>query len=478
MKRFAGLYMNEDPSAPNYDPKHKIIRSIWNGSKGPMMRKATTYDWVGDPVPGMFHILHGPHGRNKLVDLMSVYDKMLSHCAEYLDSVGDHPLNLGATNLALRAYMLTHEDKYRDWALEYVNAWKGWVAEAGGMIPTNIGLDGKIGGEYDGQWWKGTYGWNFTIYDGEIDQIANRNTVTSGSWPGFGNAFLLTGDQAYVDVLRKQLDLIYAQKKIVDGKEVYPSMYGDPRHHTKNGPPEWYRFGSKPHLGRATEVYLWSMNRDDLEHVPMDGWVGFLEGNNPDYPEQALQRDFETIRRQIRRVDEDDTTPDTRLPDYLLGFSPAQTDTLTNLMLGGYFAGKLWTLHSRVRYFDPTKRRAGPSRGCGVAGREADRRLAHAHPGQCESDRSPACHRTGRRLWRAPVSFCDDQRPNDGNRFADLECPLGAWLRSADCVQDETLCQSADPRTPLGSRLDGQTVDGVRPPHAQERSQALLDFRA
>ena len=52
MKRFAGLYMNEDPAAPNYDPKHKIIRSLWTGSRGPMLRKATTYDWVGDPVPG------------------------------------------------------------------------------------------------------------------------------------------------------------------------------------------------------------------------------------------------------------------------------------------------------------------------------------------------------------------------------------------------------------------------------------------
>lgn len=29
MKRFAGLYMNEDPEAPNYDPEHRIIRSIW-----------------------------------------------------------------------------------------------------------------------------------------------------------------------------------------------------------------------------------------------------------------------------------------------------------------------------------------------------------------------------------------------------------------------------------------------------------------
>jgi hypothetical protein len=32
--RFAGMYMNEDPEAPNYDPVQKIIKSIWNGSKG------------------------------------------------------------------------------------------------------------------------------------------------------------------------------------------------------------------------------------------------------------------------------------------------------------------------------------------------------------------------------------------------------------------------------------------------------------
>jgi len=34
MKRFAGLYLNEDPEAPNYDPVHKVIKSIWNGSRG------------------------------------------------------------------------------------------------------------------------------------------------------------------------------------------------------------------------------------------------------------------------------------------------------------------------------------------------------------------------------------------------------------------------------------------------------------
>ncbi len=52
MKRFAEMYMGHDRLAPNYDPDKKIIKSIWTGSRGPMLRKATTYDWVGDPVPG------------------------------------------------------------------------------------------------------------------------------------------------------------------------------------------------------------------------------------------------------------------------------------------------------------------------------------------------------------------------------------------------------------------------------------------
>src|SRR5690606_27186513 len=43
MKRFARMYMGEDPEAPNYDPEKKIIKSIWNGSKGPMLRLATVY---------------------------------------------------------------------------------------------------------------------------------------------------------------------------------------------------------------------------------------------------------------------------------------------------------------------------------------------------------------------------------------------------------------------------------------------------
>ena len=83
MARFARMYMGEDPEAPNYDPKMKVIRSIWTGSKGPMMHKATEYDWVGDPVPGRFNLLHNSAGKSKLLDMNEYYPKMLAHCKEY-----------------------------------------------------------------------------------------------------------------------------------------------------------------------------------------------------------------------------------------------------------------------------------------------------------------------------------------------------------------------------------------------------------
>ena len=36
--RFAGLYIGEDPQAPNYDPNYRIIRSPYHGSEGPLRR--------------------------------------------------------------------------------------------------------------------------------------------------------------------------------------------------------------------------------------------------------------------------------------------------------------------------------------------------------------------------------------------------------------------------------------------------------
>jgi hypothetical protein len=324
-----------------------------------MMRQATVYDWVGDPVPGKFYLLHSLGGTRQMLDFEANYSKMLAHCAEYLDAAGDHPLNLAATGLVLNAYMLTGEEKYRDWVLEYVNAWKERAARAGGNIPTNVGLDGKIGGEFGGKWYKGTYGWNFTIFDGELGQTAHRNTFDAGSWPGFANAYLLSGDPGYLATLRRQMENLYAQKKTVNGQVMIPNGYGDLRGYKYSGQEAWYHWTPNLYTHRLTEIYFWSGERRDLERVPKTDWVAYLEGQDEGYPERALQEELGQLRARMKGMREDPTTPETRLADWAMNFNPARTDALVKLTLGGYLAGNIWSLHCRVRYFDPVRRRAG-----------------------------------------------------------------------------------------------------------------------
>ena len=180
MRRFAGFYMNEDKDAPNYDPKHKIIRSLHNGSRGPKLTPASEMDWGGEAVRG------DPARLERYRTASNIR--------------GDHPLNLAACTLGVKAFALTGDRKYRDWVLEYAGAWRDRVVANGGNIPTNIGLDGTIGGEWGGKWYGGTFGWNFD------PQQSARNYYMRGARIAFGEGFLLTGDASFVDALRRQID--------------------------------------------------------------------------------------------------------------------------------------------------------------------------------------------------------------------------------------------------------------------------------
>lgn len=156
------------------------------------------------------------------------------------------------------------------------------------------------------------------------------------------------------------MDNIYAQKKTVNGRTMIPQMYGDPKGYKFNGKPEWYQWTPDLMADRLAEIYFWSMNPKDLERVPLTGFLGYLEGKDPEYPLKAFQKDFAELRRNMEAIDKDETTADTRLADYLLDMNPAVTDTLANLTMGAYFSrGKIWTLHARFRYFDPAGQRAG-----------------------------------------------------------------------------------------------------------------------
>ena len=342
VRRFAGFYLNEDPGAPNYDPQHKIIRSLFNGSRGPLLRKATALDWTGDPIEieNRFHLGHGE--RN--------YKEMLAHFKDYNDIVGDHPLNLLSSTLALNAYMLQHEPKYRKWLLDYVDAWLIRMEQNNHVIPSNIGLDGRIGGACNGKWYGGTYGWGFSVIVPQTGDIAHRNRQHWG-FIGFANAYLLTGDDRYLEAWRKQADVVNSNHKMINGKRMYPRMHGDQG---------WYGFTPEPYDYNSLEIYYLSMKASDRARTPSSAWLSYLEGKDPGYPERALRAEFSEIQNRVQGMNQDQTTPDTRLADDPMKYNPARVTALLQLMVGGlHITRRGSVLHSRLRYFDPVTRRAG-----------------------------------------------------------------------------------------------------------------------
>ena len=342
-KRFAGFYMGEDSGALNYDPEYKIIRSMMNGSRGPLLRKATALDWAGDPIEieGRFDPGHGE--RN--------YEEMLKHFEKYNDVVGDHPLNMSTTTLAFNAYALTGEQRYYDWMIEYVNAWVERTEENDGIIPSNIGLDGSIGGECDGKWYGGVYGWGFSVYDPATNEIQHRPFMGGRVPLSFGNAFLVTGDHRYIDTWRGVINSVNSNARSVDGRKVYPRMYGD------DG---WYDFRDEPFDEGALELYYWSMKKSDRDRVVGDPWISFLEGDNPRYTVEVLEHDLEVVRSRMEGVRRDTASADTRMSDDMNHLTPAITGGLTQLMLGGLPTGREGhPLHARIRFFDPLRQRAG-----------------------------------------------------------------------------------------------------------------------
>jgi hypothetical protein len=336
LRRFAGFYLNEDPEARNYDAKLKIIPSLFNGSRGAKLTPNTQEDWNGRLLPGT---------------------KPSTRFLKATNIAGDHPLNLGATNLAFHAYLATHDVKYKAWLLEYVDAWRARIDENGGNIPSNIGRDGRIGSEWSGKWYGGVFGWN-------SPDEGVRNYVLRGPPEAFGNALLLTGDQRYTQVLRRQIDNLYAASKVENGRTLVPRYYGDNgwygHHDGESGSP-----GGLSNLREVeTDVYMWSLEPRDLERLPKRGWIGYLTSGDATYPLTALQAELGDMRRAAARLRSDTTTPD--FPPHTTrgaNANPVATTALINLTLGGNDPGGSGhgplPLHTQIRHFDPDRRRAG-----------------------------------------------------------------------------------------------------------------------
>ncbi|WP_414664975.1 hypothetical protein [Horticoccus sp. 23ND18S-11] len=340
-RRFAGLYMGEAAHAPNYDPKLKLIRSMQNGSKGPMLRPATALDWVGDAFDvGKFVAQHGE----------STYAQFRAHYAEYTDVAGDHFLNLGATVLPTVAFLVSNEPKYRQWIVGYLDAWLERMRRNGGVIPSFVDYrDGSIGGP-EKKWWGNAYGWGFSPINPVTGRRENRNRIPR-AMVGFTHATLLTGDAKYADAWRTMMDAVNAQARSVDGKKQYPTMHG------AEG---WYGWQSQPWNVGALELWYLSQRPDDAARVGDNGWLAYLQGQDADFPVAALQRDRASLARKTAAFRADRTPPERRLADNMLNWNPTTIGALTQLTEGGLVPGRDGSLLlARLRYFDPEQRRAG-----------------------------------------------------------------------------------------------------------------------
>jgi hypothetical protein len=356
VRRFAGLYMGEDADAPNYDAERKLIRSMINGSKGPLLRKATALDWVGDPFDTTgFVALHGE----------STYAQFLEHYQEYTDVAGDHFLNLVATTLPTNAYMATRDAKYRRWLVEYMDAWLARMQQNGGVIPSFVDLDGRIGGP-EGRWWGNAYGWGFSPVNPVTKRREDRNRIPR-ALAGFSNALLVTGDRKYIDAWREMIAAVNRNARQVDGRVEYPTMFGlisapaSGSSGAKEASAGWYGWQREPWSVGALEVWYWSMSDEDRARLGRaNPWLEFLDGRNPGYAETSLERELAVIPRKLEIIRADRTPPDKRLADNMLDSNPAATDALVRLMFGALVPGREGgLLNARLRYFDATRRRAG-----------------------------------------------------------------------------------------------------------------------
>ena len=387
-RRFAGFYMNEDPEAPNYDPELRLIRSPINGSAGPAFSSSPDYvliwghaslhpvveelepGWEKDPAR---------HG-----EIQRLYDEVVMS--------GDVPMNLAITGLFSHAFILTSEEKYRRWVLDYLGAWMQRTRENGGIIPDNIGLSGRIGEKRGGQWWGGFFGWTGRY---SVWMIFHALITATES------AYLLSGDHCYLDFLRSQVDVLLDRAIHRDGNLLVPYKVGpqgwfdyrplDPYilghlWHASMEPQDWERLerlhaGSRngPHAyayaespnppapgseeWRPTAPSDWNHVRDDLsgnkfvENEPPH--LRFLAGDNPGWPEAVLDATLTQVRRNAERL-RGDAYENEWKSQTLNAQNPVFTSGLGQMMLGAPFQcfnGGL--LCARLRYFDADHARPG-----------------------------------------------------------------------------------------------------------------------
>lgn len=312
--RFAKMYTGDDPEAQNFDKELGIIRAPMSGSRGPRL-ETTHEDWITHR--GVLDSYHAPFEDMKTSPFElgtcqwsndEVYEEVVRLMNERTVK-GDVPLNMNAAGQMTHAYMYTQDSYFTDWVLRYLNLWRERAIANGGVIPDNVGLNGKVGEYLDGAWWGGHYGWRWP--HGLLTIIEPIVNITS-------NALLMTGDESVLALAREQIDYNYSLGREIDG------VWQTPNKHFNAG---WTDF--RP-MNPYHAIHLWfrSMADEDRERIErcrgaLDWqkvfiaekpfsvkhyntntlpWYEYISGNLPDYPDQVLAANRRLLEQQLGRI--------------------------------------------------------------------------------------------------------------------------------------------------------------------------------
>jgi hypothetical protein len=375
---FAAMYIGEDPEAPNWDPDLRMIRSPINGSKGPRF-KMSAQDWVTHrPVLANYlapyEDIPGLESDDPFVVADWNDDEVFAKILSLMNArmvPGDIPLNLNTTSLITHAFLYTGEEKYRQWVLDYLDAWMERTQHNDGIMPDNIGPTGKIGERMEGKWWGGYYGWRWP----HGAWIILESTLIAGC-----NAMLLTGDDRWLDLHRSQADLLWSLRREEEGVVKTPARYG------AQG---WFDY-RPPNPASYIHLYAMTQRAEDLERIktrfphregwysetPHFGkagsyaptaWLAYVMGENPDFPDNVLQDTYDGIGQRLRRAEQscptgvvDVNQAATWDVHHWQNINPVIPEGLIQMAMGSpaavYHGG---LLHARVRYFDPQRDRPG-----------------------------------------------------------------------------------------------------------------------
>ncbi|CBG75850.1 conserved hypothetical protein [Streptomyces scabiei 87.22] len=385
--RFADLYV--DPAKGNYDPEHHVItrphngsdpdrRGLFDGDVYPWLAKeAETYgyplDWLPEAQDGPYPLSADPRLGAQMRDRMGV---------------GDTAVNLAAAGLVLNAWILSGEDRYRDWIVAYVGAWRERTRANDGLIPDNAGPDGSVGSLLEGRWYGGHYGWSWPHGWHSVGHAACVAALAAAT---------VTGDDDYLSMVATSLDTLIGHAKVMPHTEAdssLPSKWAvelGPDIHTptphlpfRHNDSGWFDYNP---LTPPVPVALWHhtasvTDRSRLERLreadAIDwrtvrpfrakeesghekAWFAFLAGDDPGYPERILAAAQAQVRHRLRRVDRyrDLDVPEADIHVWQL-CNPVATEALVQLTWGGpqvLYNGGLQ--QARLRYHDADARRPG-----------------------------------------------------------------------------------------------------------------------